>query len=434
MGNRIQILCCCSLLLCLAAETPAQRIRLPQDTVPVTTLNQGSVTTNPLSPVPPTGSGVRGAPSTTLGQPTFDPYGTGPNAASTPPTLLTPGTTAPSTTQFWQQPNYAPSAIPQPAYAPGYAAPTVTTPGTGYPAFPQQPPVLFPNGVAAPNWCWPQSWPQPQQGQYLRLFQEIWLTHSWLYGKDATDELQINDTEVGTTVNFPNFFYSGQPLHVSPVFVLHQWDGPETGAGPPPFPTELPPRAYSAYVNFGWEPVITPQLGGDVDVSVGVFSDFSALDMDSLRIQGTGVFVLGLTPTIALKGGVTYLDRLDLKFLPAGGILWQPNPKTRFDIFFPKPKLAQYLTTIGNTDIWWYLNGEYGGGSWTVERAGVVGDRRMDINDIRVGGGLEWTCVSGVDGFVEVAYVFNRELVFASGPPFEHELKDTFMVRGGLTY
>jgi hypothetical protein len=271
------------------------------------------------------------------------------------------------------------------------------------------------------------------------------LTHSWLYGKDAPDEMQTNDTEVGATINFPNFFHSGQPLHVSPVFVLHQWDGPESH--PVDFPTELPSRAYSGYVNFGWEPVITPQLGADVDVSVGIFSDFNAIDMDSLRIQGTGVFVLGVTPTIALKGGVTYLDRLDLKILPAFGILWQPNPKTRFDIFFPKPKLAQYLTTIGNTDIWWYLNGEYGGGSWTIDRQDIfdsdadaditenlAGDRRMDINDIRVGGGLEWTCVSGVDGFVEVAYVFNRELVFASGPILEHDLKDTFMVRAGLIY
>ena len=101
---------------------------------------------------------------------------------------------------------------------------------------------------------------------------------------------------------------------------------------------------------------------------------------------------------------------------PAGGILWRPNPQTYFDIYFPKPKLAQYLYTVGNTDVWWYLNGEIGGGSWTIERgqvvAGqlsvpqpppnppvivpggptftpVVGDRRVDLNDYRIGGGFE---------------------------------------------
>jgi hypothetical protein len=180
--------------------------------------------------------------------------------------------------------------------------------------------------------------------------------------------------------------------------------------------------------------MITPQFGGDLDVSIGVFSDFNTMTMDSVRLQGTGLLVLAVTPTVALKGGVTYLDRIDVKLLPAGGILWRPNPQTRFDIYFPKPKLAQYLTTIGNTDVWWYVNGEYGGGSWTVARTGIAGDRRMDINDIRAGGGLEWTCQSGVRGFVEAAYVFNRELVFASGPVVNHELDDSVMVRGGLTY
>ena len=197
--------------------------------------------------------------------------------------------------------------------------------------------------------------------------------------------------------------------------------------------------------------MITPQFGGDIDFSVGVYSDFDTVTQDSVRFQGTGLLVLGLTPTVALKGGVTYLDRLDLKLLPAGGILWRPNPQTRFDIYFPKPKLAQYLTTFGNTDVWWYVNGEIGGGSWTIDRSIVVlmnplvplgatksvpagGDRRVDLNDYRVGGGFEWTCQTGVRGFVEAAYVFNRELVFASGPFTKRSLDSSVMVRGGVTY
>jgi hypothetical protein len=143
--------------------------------------------------------------------------------------------------------------------------------------------------------------------------------------------------------------------------------------------------------------------------------------------------VLALTPTMTLKAGVTYLDRVDIKLLPAGGILWTPNPRTRLDIYFPRPKLSHYLTTVGNTDVWIYLNAEYGGGSWTIRRPGVT-DRSMDINDIRVGGGLEWTHQFGLAAFVEAAYVFNRELVFASGDPATHELDDTYMVRGGLIY
>jgi hypothetical protein len=215
---------------------------------------------------------------------------------------------------------------------------------------------------------------------------------------------------------------------------MHWWDGPETTlVGPSPFPTELPSRVYSALLEFGWQPQLTQQLAADVEFSAGVFSDFEGFTSDSIRYQGTGLAILALTPTTTLKAGVTYLDRVDIKLLPAAGILWIPNPQTRWDIFFPRPKLSRYLTTIGNSDVWVYVSGEYGGGSWTVRRAGAD-DRRMDINDIRVGGGLEWSHQFGLRAFAEAAYVFDRELVFASGIPDRHTLKDTLMIRGGIVY
>lgn len=450
MFNRQHIIgCCLGMVLVVAASAHAQRQRFPRSGVSVPPA-QGTVTANPLTPV------MQNAPSTTLGPPSFDPYSTTPNAASTPPSLLGPQPTSPSaapqTTPFWQAP-----ATQQPAVTPSYPAPGAYPQGTyPYGTYTPQPSVLFPNGLNMPGW----SAPNGQAGEYLRLFQDVRMTYTWVYGNNGSQKMTTNDVDVGTTMNIPNFFFSGQPLRTSPVFIFHFWDGPDTTLDTPAmpfpaagtvasgaFPTELPSRVYSTYVDFAWDPVITPQLGADLEVSVGVYSDFDTFTTDSVRFRGTGLFVLGLTPTVALKGGVAYLDRLDVKLLPAGGILWRPNPQTHFDIYFPKPKLAQYLYTVGNTDVWWYLMGEYGGGSWTMNRnqilndgaggftaAQIGGDKRVDINDIRVGGGLEWTHQFGLTGFFEVAYVFNRELVFAAGVPGSHKLKDTIMLRGGLTY
>lgn len=408
-----------------AGVLPAQRIRIPQSG-----LTSGPITRSPITStarlndglvpvVPQATTSYNTTASATLGAPTFDPYATAPDAASSPPSLY--GTQAPppgvgATTPYWQ-------TTPSPGG--GYPGPGSPIPGG---PFPQQPPVLFPNGINLPG---SNNWPQAQPGPYMRLFQDIRFRYTWLTGKDGPREMETNDVELGTTVNFPNFMWSGLPLHISPVFVFHFWDGPDGDAAL--FPTALPSRVYSTYLNFAWQPMLTPSFGGDIDASIGVYSDFDKVSKDSVRIQGTGVFVLALTPTVVVKAGVNYLDRVDLQLLPAFGFLWTPNPQTRFDVFFPKPKLAQYLTTVGNTDVWWYLNGEYGGGSWTVDRPGLVGDRRMDINDIRVGGGLEWTGYNGVRGFVETAYVFDRKLVFASGPA-DRSLKDTIMVRGGLSY
>ncbi|MEX0820368.1 MAG: hypothetical protein WD070_12280, partial [Pirellulaceae bacterium] len=342
MRNLLFCLSCSLMLTALAADAArAQRIQIPRNTVTETYYQQqGSVTGNPLAPVPQPRSQLAQAPSTTLGQPRFDPYSTTPNAASQPPSLSpAPGSAGngSATTPFWQTPPNAQGGFVQPNYTQPTGPPTqypqtVVPPNRDLPnptyvpgGYPQQPPVLFPNGIAPPNW----NLPQPQPGQYLRLFQDVRMTYTWVMGEDATDELQTNDVELATTVNFPNFFHSGQPLHVSPGFIFHFWDGPNTD--PVAFPTDLPSRVYSTYLDFGWQPMLTPQFGADIDFSVGVFTDFDTTTSDSVRFQGTGLLVLGMTPTLALKGGVTYYDRLDIGLLPAGGILWRPNPQTRFD-------------------------------------------------------------------------------------------------------
>jgi hypothetical protein len=282
--------------------------------------------------------------------------------------------------------------------------------------------------------------PQPAPGPYLRLFQDFGVTYTWLYGDNATDQMTMNDFEFGGTMNFPNFLWTGYPIHIRPVFVLSLWDGPDNLPAPADAFPSLPSRVYSTYLEASWDPKITPQFGGHLDGSIGIYSDFNAIDKDSVRLRGTALLVLNLTPTSTLKAGVEYLDRLDIKILPAFGVLWQPNPQTKFDIYFPRPKLSKYIWTVGNTDVWWFLAGEYGGGSWTVERPGVTGDRRMDINDFRVGGGLEWKQQGGMNAFIEVAYVWEREIFYASVPaappglPKTQQLNDTFMLRGGIRY
>ena len=138
-----------------------------------------------------------------------------------------------------------------------------------------------------------------------------------------------------------------------------------------------------------------------------------------------------MTPTVALKAGVEYLDRVDIKMLPAVGILWEPDPQTRFDIYFPRPRLSKYWTTWGNTDIWWHVGAEYGGGSWTVDQAV---SQRVDINDIRVFIGLDWDRLNGVDGLFEVGYVFDRDIVYEYTTANNTNLKDTFMLRLGLQF
>ncbi len=110
----------------------------------------------------------------------------------------------------------------------------------------------------------------------------------------------------------------------------------------------------------------------------------------------------------------------------------------RWEIYFPRPKLSQRLTTLGNTDLWWYVAAEYGGGSWTVERTlgPLAGSSdQVDINDIRVYGGFEWfSRMTTVKGFVELGWVTERKLVYRTDSAANISLQDSLMLRGGLAF
>lgn len=433
-------------LFVTAAPAWAQPVRFPSSTGTTTntTLQPGAFTqpgaatapgsaaSSGLAPVQPPGfpSGGATAPAYTapggaantapalLGQPPFDPFSTSPGAAAnTAPALGLP-----------QSPPGLPSS---PQFGPP-SQPLYAQPGQ---SFQQQPQALYPNGYN------PNVWNQTpfgqngifsqqglaQPGPYLKLLENLRLVHTWING-DSGRELDSNDVEVATTLNVPNFLYSGYPISISPAFIFHFWNGPS-----PPVMVDLPPRVYSTFATFDWNPMATQRLGGEFSGTIGVFSDFNAVNHDSIRLIGKTLFVYHLTPKFTIKGGVEYLDRVKIKLLPAGGFVWKPNDRVRFDVYFPRPKLAQYLITIGTTEVWWYVGGEYGYGSWTLEYP--TGSVRTDVNDIRAIGGLEWVNnASTLKGFFEMGYVFDREVVFAEMPDWDFKLLDSFMIRSGIAF
>ena len=69
-----------------------------------------------------------------------------------------------------------------------------------------------------------------------------------------------------------------------------------------------------------------------------------------------------------------------------------------------------------------------------MERLGGLDDR-IDINDFRAIVGLEGIGQRGVTRFVELGYVFDRELISqAQVPARKLELQDTIMLRLGLEF
>jgi hypothetical protein len=280
-----------------------------------------------------------------------------------------------------------------------------------------------------------------------KFLQHVDLDYHWFAGNNGQtrhEELGINDVELSATFAFPMFFNSATPLLVTPGFAVHYWNGP-LSVPPPMPPPDLPPRTYDAYLDAGWNPQITPWLGSELDVRVGVYSDFNNITTQAIRYMGKGMLVLTFSPSIKLKAGVWYLDRNVVKMLPAGGICWTPNPDIYFNILFPNPKIGKRLTTWGNTDWWVYMSGDYGGGKWQITRDNGLNPNpyvpdtngmldTFDYNDIRVALGLEFNTIRQLHGMFEVGGAFSREVIYQSYLPHAYYPNNTVFVRAGLAY
>ncbi len=438
-----------------SSATWAQRIRLDGQPVAQTTSTQlptlGAPPANPAT-FPP----VQTGPPTTFSSPTtivspppmqlppagttavpqvpggFDPYGGVPVA---PPSTLPPvyGTQVPNGVTVYPPTTASPYSTGIP---PGQLTPP---PPLGASPYSTPPPGWTgqPYGQANPNsasgaWpssgSWPsQMWSQAQNEWMPKLIEHTRFRNTYLYGNGEGRDLMINDTEIATTLTCGSCC-SGQPLRLSPGFIFHFWGGPDSAVTG----VDLPPVAYSTYLAMDFNSPYNQNFGYEGNLTVGLYTDFHFLTDDSIRITGVGLGWVRLDPTTTFKLGVEYLDRLDIKLLPAIGLFMMPTNDFKFDLYFPRPKLARRFPSNNSYDVWGYLGGEYGGGSWTIERVGGMGDQ-VDINDWRIFLGAEWLRQNAMTGFVEVGYVFNRELFYRSiGAPTE--IDDTFMVRGGFAF
>ena len=289
-----------------------------------------------------------------------------------------------------------------------------------------------------------QSSPAISMAAMQRFVQQINLNYDWFAGNPtATDrELGINDVDLNVTFAFP-LFNIQTPILVSPGFAVHYWSGPVSVHPTPaaPFPVDLPPQTYDAYLDFGWNPQISDVFGAELNFRTGVYSDFSRVTSDSIRVMGKGMAVLKLSPRMTLKAGVWYLDRVQVKILPAGGLVWTPNADVDFDILFPNPKVAKRLTTWGCTEWWLYAAGDYGGGTWTSNATTDFYRRcphgtytRFDYNDIRIAVGLEFKTPRQLAGHFEVGLSCDRELVYADDMPRYYYPNNTVYIGAGLAY
>ena len=296
--------------------------------------------------------------------------------------------------------------LPDPTDTPGerpvgWSSPFIASPDT----YPEPPPEALP--------------PPPS------LIQEGRLDATWLAG-GGTNGLGTADFEAFTILHVP-FVDGVAPLRVTPYAAARYWYAPDSGVAPG-LPTEL----YDLNVELAWRPRLAEWLFADLAVTPGLYTDFKHVDSESFQMRGRGVAIVAFSRELQIAGGVMYTNRNKTKILPAGGVIWNQSPDTRWFLVFPQPKVSHRFATVDGTQYWGYVAGEFGGGRWEVRRADGENDS-LDYTDLRAVLGVEAITARGVKGHADVGYVFARTVNFSSAPS-DYRPQSTVMLRLGVGF
>jgi hypothetical protein len=244
----------------------------------------------------------------------------------------------------------------------------------------------------------------PETYQAMRRFREATrFDYTLLPGGDKANSFGLNEIDIRMQLGIPCRFIpnSGSGtgfFYVAPGANLVWWDGP---AGPP----HMSPNGFGAFLDFGMQPQFNEVFSLNAWFRLGLFSDFKHVSSDAFRYQGRFEGIFNVSPNVQISAGVIYLDRVRNKIMPTGGVIWSPRDDLVLKLVFPNPKISKRLWNSGNAEWWGYVQGDYGGGSWSIDGIG-----KTDYNDIRIGAGLEFETLTRIGGYVELGGSFGREL------------------------
>ena len=255
------------------------------------------------------------------------------------------------------------------------------------------------------------------------FFQKLSLQGTWL-PRGHSDDLGITEVELFATFAIP-CPTKEWPMLITPYYNQRLLEGPDS--------PDLPANLYETYVEFLWIPRLSERLVAILGVAPSVYSDFQTSDADGFRLTGKGLIRYDLVPErLQLLAGVLYLNRDDIRILPAGGLTWIPNDDVRYDLWFPRPKLAHRISFTPVSEDWLYVGGEFGGNSFSIQRDSGMQDK-VTLRDIRFLVGWERKRNGGAGIRLEAGYVFSRSIEFASGTPDVHP-DPTALLRAGIAF
>ncbi|MDD3588792.1 MAG: hypothetical protein PHO46_00775 [Thermoguttaceae bacterium] len=232
---------------------------------------------------------------------------------------------------------------------------------------------------------------------------------------------------------FRNSSINGGVFRLTPTFNYTGFQTPKSTTITP----DIPNNVFDAGVATSFS-ISVHDLEGTVEVQAGIASEFEKIKGDAFYLRGRAEASLPVDDdrTTRLLGGVAYYNRLDYKLVPIAGVVWKPNANNEIRFVFPDPRWGHFIIRKNETDWWFFVSGDIGGGKWlmTDHNHKINGDPTycFDYNDYRVTTGVVFDCSKGLKGSLEVGGAFGREIVTKEGTVYKP--KSSVLLKAGLFF
>jgi hypothetical protein len=258
------------------------------------------------------------------------------------------------------------------------------------------------------------------------VFQKAKFTATWI---PQLDDTSLGWTDLRSEIVFGlPFFTRDTPILITPSYELHFLDRP--------IGFDLPPRLHDLVIDFNHFRRVTDDWIANIAVAPGYYADDHSFDSDdALRINGRAVAIYDPAPEWKGVLGVTYVHGGWAKIVPVAGVVYEPNDDVKYELVFPRPRVAWRLPNSpvpGRDEFWFYILGEFANAIWAFEQSDGT-PNTFASRDWRLIFGLERKIIGGLSHRIEVGYVFNREIKLASNGN-EVDLDDSLLLRAGIVY